>query len=107
MKVELIELTSKVFKYYKTRVDGNKRITYDQARRKLSRNLEMAQRVEPRNEEDVQKGNVMWQYGNLHMVTRNGYIVHIRNYKNTNAYSDWKFDPYKYVELSEKYGIAK
>jgi hypothetical protein len=104
-EVEILELTDKVFEYYRKNTKGNENISRDQVARKLTRNVLLAKEVPPRNAIDRLLGNCMYHYGNLHIVVRRNKIVHIRNYKNQNNYKNWELDRFKYVDLSRELGI--
>jgi hypothetical protein len=106
MELEMVELSPKAFKYYRKKVKHNNNITYDQARLKLTRNIMCAKEIPPRNEEDAAKGNKLYQYGNLEILVRDGWVIHLTNHRGENAYTGWEFDPYKYVELSKEFGIV-
>jgi hypothetical protein len=107
IKLKILELTDKVFQYYRENTRDNKNISRDQAARKLTRNVMLAKEVPPRNAIDRLLGNKMYHYGNLHLVVRRGKVVHIKNYKNQNNYKGWEFNPHKYVELTKKLGIVE
>jgi hypothetical protein len=105
--VELLEITEKAFRYYRKKVRGNQDITYDQARKKLTRNVLLAKKLPPRSEEDVQKGNVLYHYGNLHLLVKDGWVIHIKNHRQGNEYTGWELDRFKYVDLSRKLQIVE
>lgn len=104
--MELLNITNKAFRYYKHRVKGNKEITHDLARRKLTRNVIMAKEIPPRNEEDVKKGNTLYHYGNLHILVKDGWIIDLKNHYNENCYTGWEMDEFKYVDLTRELGIV-
>jgi hypothetical protein len=105
--LELLELTPKVFRYYRRKVKGNIDVTYDLARKKLTRNVLLAKEIPPRDKSDVEKGNKLYQYGNLIILVRNGWVIHIKNHKGGNYYHDWELDRFKYVDLSRELGIVE
>jgi hypothetical protein len=51
--VKILRLPSRVFHYYRTHVKDNEDITKDQASRKLTRNVQLAKEIPPRNELDT------------------------------------------------------
>jgi hypothetical protein len=105
MKMEIVELTDKVFRYYTKKVKNNKNITYDQARLKLTRNIMLAKKVPPRDELDIEKGNILYQYGNLEILVRNNTVIHLKNHRGENRYTGWELDRFKYVDLTRDLGI--
>jgi hypothetical protein len=105
IKLKILELTDEVFDYYRENTRHNKDITRDQAARKLSRNIMLAKEVPPRNERDRLLNNRMYHFGNLHIVVRDGIIIHLRNYKNQQNYRGWELDRFKFVELTKEFGI--
>jgi hypothetical protein len=105
MKMEIVELTDKVFRYYTKKVKHNKNITYDQARLKLTRNIMLAKKIPPRDESDIEKGNALYQYGNLLILVRNGTVIHLKNHRGENSYTGWELDRFKYVDLTRELGI--
>jgi hypothetical protein len=107
MKVQILNITNKAFRYYRNRVKGNKGITHDLARRKLTRNVELAMLAPPRNQEDIDKGNKLYIYGNLSILVRDGWVIDLKNHRGINAYSGWELDRFKYVDLTIKLGIVE
>jgi hypothetical protein len=117
IKVEIVELAPKVFRYYRNKVKNNKKITYDQARLKLTRNIMLAEKIPPRDQSDVEKGNVLYQYGCLEILVKNGMVIHLKNHKGEEFTEDcetdslkfqneWVKDERRYQELNNKLGIA-
>jgi hypothetical protein len=106
MKLELLNLTNKAFRYYSKRVKGNEDITYDLARRKLTRNVMLAAEIPPRDQSDLEKGNKLYHYGNLHILVKGDWVINIKNHRNTNSYTGWELDRFKYVELTIALGIV-
>jgi hypothetical protein len=105
-EMEIVELTDKVFRYYSKKVKDNKNITYDQARLKLTRNIMLADIIPPRDESDIEKGNTLYQYGNLLILVRNGTVIHLKNHRGEPSANGWKDDPLKYEELTKEFGIV-
>lgn len=104
--MKLLELTPSVFRDYRSTVKGNEDITYDAARKKITRNVMLAKKLEPRNQEDIDKGNILYQYGNLEILVKNETVIHIKNHKGKNVYSGWELDRFKYVDLSRELNIV-
>lgn len=105
--MQILELDDVVFDYYKLCTYGNENITKDQAARKLTRNYLLGMPVAPRNESDRLKGNQMVYYGNLHMVIRNGKVIHLNNHtgRGNKHYGGWFKNHEKYIELTKELGI--
>ncbi|MBL4951063.1 hypothetical protein JK635_02260 [Neobacillus sp. YIM B02564] len=103
--MELLNISQKALNYYRKHVRGNEGITVDQAKRKLTRNVLLAKKLHPNCQEDINKGNVLYQYGNLLILVKDNCIIHLKNHYNVNSYRDWKLDRFKYVELSKEFGI--
>jgi hypothetical protein len=66
----------------------------------------LAAEIPPRDQSDVDKGNKMYHYGNLHILVKGGWIINIKNHYDINEYTGWEFDPFKYVELTLALGIV-
>jgi hypothetical protein len=105
MKLELLNLTNKAFRYYSKRVKGNEDITYDLARKKLTRNVILAAEIPPRHQSDVEKGNKLFHFGNLHILVKDGWVINVKNHRHTNNYTGWELDRFKFVELTIELGI--
>lgn len=104
--MQILELDNEMYKYYKLCTRDNENITIDQARRKLTRNYLLGMPVPPRNESDRLKGNQMVFYGNMHMVIRNGKVIHLYNHTGKGKhFGGWFKDEEKYIELTKKLGI--
>jgi hypothetical protein len=104
-KLKLVTISDTAFQYYKRKVRNNKDITYDLSRRKLTRNILLAKKIPARNEEEIQKGNELYIYGNLYILKRGNRVIHLWNHKNTNAIADWEVDEAKRADLSRELGI--
>lgn len=104
--MELLKLTTSAYRSYRKKVKGNKDISYDLACKKLTRNVLLAKEIPPRDQSDVEKGNKLYHYGNLHILVKDGWVIHIKNHRISNEYTGWEFDPFKYVELTLQLGIV-
>jgi hypothetical protein len=100
--VKILKLPYELYKYYKECTKDNENITRDQAARKLTRNVLLADEVPPRNELDKAKGNKMYHFGNLHICVRHGTIIHLMNHQGNR---DWNKDEQRYQELTKELGI--
>ncbi|MEH7116100.1 hypothetical protein V7128_01575 [Neobacillus vireti] len=100
--MEILKLPYELYKYYKTCTKDNENITRDQAARKLTRNVMLADEMPPRNDLDKEKGNKMYHFGNLHIVTRQGTIIHLMNHQSKRK---WNKDEQRYQELNKELGI--
>lgn len=99
---KLLSINNKSFTYYRKYVKGNRHISYDQARRKMTRNMHLAYqyRVSITPEGRVVKH---YTYGNLCFGIIGNEVVSIDNYQP--IHSEWKQDYPKYLALSKRFGI--
>ncbi|MGD7046998.1 hypothetical protein FZC83_02035 [Rossellomorea marisflavi] len=96
---EILRFGRGLFDYYREHVNGNEDISYDQARRKMTRNMRLAFKADSEGYR-TQK----YMYGSLHFcVNERGIITWIRN----RQYSPQGFniDPVRYIEVSKELGI--
>jgi hypothetical protein len=98
-EVQLLELSKGAYKYYKNNVKGNENITYDMARRKLTRNVLLAKKVEPEL-----NGKKLYIYGCLHILVVNNKIVWIKNHPGKST-SRFKKNMELYNRLNQELGI--
>jgi hypothetical protein len=104
--LRILEITNKVYDYYRLNTKGNEEISKDQAARKLTRNVILAMPVPPRSEFESLLGNRKYVYGNLHIIIRGDRIIHIYNhYGGKKAYGGWIRDEERYAELTKQLGI--
>lgn len=98
----LLTINNKSFEYYKKYVKGNKNISYDQARRKMTRNMHLAYQYQT---SVTSEGRVIkhYTYGNLCFSVIKNEVVSIDNYRP--IHSKWKQDYPKYLALSKRFGI--
>lgn len=96
-EIELLELTDKVYHYYRKNVKGNINITEDQARRKITRNMHLAFKYKDDGT------NKSYSYGCLRFTVKNGKVIWIKNWMK--KHKVWEMDAKKYTELSKAYGI--
>ncbi|PKR83520.1 hypothetical protein [Heyndrickxia camelliae] len=104
--MKLLRLKPEVYEYYRTKVKGNKDISYDQACKKLTRNVQCATELEPRNDFEKEIGNKAYLYGNLFIVVRKGRVVYLKNHSKLKSKHGWYFDAKKYITLSNELGIV-
>lgn len=103
--LKLYKLPEEVYKQYQQQVKGNANITYEQAVKKLNRNIQLVKETAP---ERIERKflSVTYKYGNLHLVTRLGKIVKLVNHKDYKQYSDdWIFPKKRYIQLNKELGI--
>ncbi len=101
--IELYKMNGRVPQIYKTKVKGNENATLPLIRRKLTRNIMLATKVNSSFE-----GLDLYSYGNLDILVNpeKHRIVSIKNHKGVLA--DWFVkDMDKYHELNEKLGIVE
>lgn len=101
--MKLLDLSYKAYTQYMEQVRGNENISFDQAQRKLSRNVLLVVETAP---ERVVRGlfSTKYKYGNLTIVVRNRKIVKVVNYKGKPV--GWKINKQRYTELSKELGIV-
>ena len=100
--IRLLNLKESAFDYYRNNVKGNVNITFDQARRKLTRNVLLA--VERTNLKNLLKCKQVYIYGNMRIIVRFGTIVEIENYI-TDVVPNWTKDEEKYEQITKELGI--
>lgn len=105
MSVKVYKITRKAYEAYRDTVKGNKNISLDQSRRKLTRNILLAKELPYNSLVKKLQGYKYFQYGNLFILVRHNRIVHIANVLGSTS-SDWHFDKKKYIELSKELGIT-
>lgn len=93
--VKLLELTPKTFKYYREELNGNSNDSYDLAKRKMTRNMILAQR---QPEIELKKGE-KYCYGSLHFLVVDNRVVWIKN--RCSKPTGWILDKNDYIELNE------
>lgn len=101
--MKLLELTDKAYEQYQQQVRGNSTIAFDQAEKKLNRNIQL---VKEFASQDIQhKGffKVTFPYGNLEITTRFNKIINIENHKGRPT--DWHINWQRYEQLSKQLGI--
>ena len=97
--VKLLELTPKTFKYYREKLNGNEKDDYSVAKRKMTRNMMLAQK---QPEIELKKGD-KYCYGSLHFLVVDNRVVWIKN--RCSKPTGWILDKSEYVELNEKLRI--
>lgn len=102
--MKILRLTDKAYEQYKTTVKGNQNISKDQARKKLTRNVLLADEIEL-DRKDRLLGKKRFRYGNMTIHLQFGYIVHIENVKGK-FIRGWIKDFKKYDYLTKELGIV-
>jgi hypothetical protein len=97
-RLKMLELKRGVYYYYKHNVRGNRYIDFDTARKKLSRNVELAT-----SQGFDGYGREILLYGNLEIVVKDDKIIWIQNHKGENM--PYKVDEKRYDKLNKKYGL--
>lgn len=106
MKTKVLKLTQEAFNYYRENTnERNKNITYDQACKKISRNVLLAKEVKLRDKFQRLTGMKLYHYGNLHIYLRWNRVIKLVNHKGGKHYGGWQQDIMKHIELSEQLGI--
>jgi hypothetical protein len=100
--IRLLNLKESAFKTYKNEVKGNLNISFDQAQKKLTRNVLLA--VERTSLKNILKCQQEWIYGNLRIIVRFGTIIEIENHIQ-DVVPGWTCDQKKYEAISKELGI--
>jgi hypothetical protein len=98
--MELLKLKRKVEEYYRNNVKGNKNISYDQIRRKMTRNMLLAKK-----EDSTGYPCQMYKYGSLWFLVKDGKVVWMKN--KCKVPEDWVLDKDKYNKLNKELGIEE
>jgi hypothetical protein len=94
-------LTVKAYDYYRTNVKGNENITYEMARRKLTRNALLGKYIDT-----DEYGRKLIYYGNLSIIVdKDNTIVWLKNYPKQNFH--FNVDKAEYERLNRKLGIVE
>jgi hypothetical protein len=101
-KIKLLELTPRVFHEYRNATANNQNITYEMARKKLTRNMLLAyEEYDPYNENE---GNgTMYKYGYCQFIVKNRTVIWMKSFGKYPK--GWSKDYDKYVELNRILGI--
>jgi hypothetical protein len=98
--MKLLKLKRKVEEYYRNNVKGNKDISYDQIRRKMTRNMLLAKK-----EDSTDYPCQLYKYGSLWFLVKDDKVVWMRN--KCYVPEDWILDKEKYNRLNEELGIKE
>ncbi len=99
MTIQLLKFKGGTLHYYRTNIKGNEDITYDEAKRKMTRNMMLAHK-----EESIGKSTTMYKYGCLwFLVDNKDRIVWMRN--NHRPAEGWKRNKREYLRLNKELGI--
>lgn len=93
-----LNMSKRMYEYYRDSVKNNETITFSQARRKMTRNMLLANKADSSN-----YIGQMYQYGRLWFVVRDNKIIWMKN-KCRNP-EGWILDKEKYDELNKTLGI--
>lgn len=72
--MKIYEIDDKVYQYYRFKVKGNRHVTFEEAQRKLSRNVAMAAKIQ------LDDDKFLYLYGNLHIFIEGDKIFRIKNH---------------------------
>jgi hypothetical protein len=100
--IRLLNLKESAYQYYRTNVKGNLNISFDQAQKKLTRNVLLA--VEKTSLKNILKCQQVYIYGNLKIIVRFGTIIEIENHIQ-DIVPGWTLDQKKYEQISRELGI--
>jgi hypothetical protein len=99
--IKILKFKGNTFTYYQTHVKGNEKVTYDQARRKMTRNMMLAYKTDSEG-----YPGQMYQYGSLwFVVNTKNQIVWIKNY--CFLPEGWKVNKIKYLKLNKQLHIEE
>jgi hypothetical protein len=102
--IRLLNLKESAFEQYRQSVKGNANITFDQAKRKLTRNVLLA--VERTSLKNILKCQQEWIYGNMRITVRFGTIIEIENHI-SDIVPNWIKDEKRYEQISKELGIYR
>lgn len=97
--MKLYDITTEVYNTYKNTVKGNKNISYDMCRRKLTRNILLSKIIGNKH------GKILYRYGQLEILVRNRLVVWIHNV-NSGRHIGFYKDMDKYNKLNKILGIT-
>ncbi|ASB89285.1 MULTISPECIES: hypothetical protein [Bacillus] len=97
--MKMLKVTNDALNYYRKSVKGNKNITEEQARAKLTRNVKLVQAETPERVLRIGLFSKVYMYHDLHITVRNGKVIKIVNHKRP------RFSKKRYIELSKALGI--
>lgn len=96
-KLELLKLKKEAYYIYK-QTHGNRDTSYDKARRKLTRNVLLADRIRA-----ISGNQILYKYGCLDILVRDNEVIRVHN--SYNKKYNFKKDIIKYNELNRLLGI--
>jgi ATP-dependent phosphoenolpyruvate carboxykinase len=102
--VRLLNLKESAFKQYQLEVKGNANITFDQAQKKITRNVLLA--VERTSLKNLLTFKQVYIYGNMKITVRFGTIIEIENHI-SDPVPNWTKDEKRYEEISRELGIYR
>lgn len=100
--MKLLNLKNSAYEYYKQNVKGNETISYEQAQKKLTRNVHLAD--QKKSVSNTLKLQQEYIYGCLKIIVRFGAIVELEN-KTKDTIPGWKVNKNKYIYLTKELGI--
>jgi hypothetical protein len=105
--IPLLEFGIGIFNKYRSQVAKNENITYEDAQKKLTRNMILAhQEFNPYAEDgDESDQGTLYKYGHLWFIVRNNRVKWLRT--NCHHVWGWEKDMKKYNELNQILGIAE
>lgn len=100
--MKILKMSPRVYKYYITQVRDNENTSYDQACKKLTRNVQLCKEFAP---EKIKKflNRTTYYYGNLTIKVRGKRVVKLENHKG--VANKTNVDEKRYIELSREFGI--
>lgn len=100
--MKLLNLKESAYEQYRLTVKGNETISFEQARKKLTRNVHCA--AERKSLKNASRLQYEYIYGCLRIIVRFGTIIEIENYIQ-DIVPDWKLDQNEYERISRELGI--
>ncbi|KON87456.1 hypothetical protein AF332_11870 [Sporosarcina globispora] len=100
--MKILGLTKEAYREYKGTTRDNHKTSYDQARRKLTRNVKLGEKQ--KSLFNWLKGQQEYIYGQLKIVVKEDTIIEVENDKK-HEIKDWVKDEEEYNHLSKKLNI--
>lgn len=104
-EIKIFTLTPDVYDYYRLNVRGNEMTSPNTAARKLTRNIKLALEIKRGRLIKRILGLKLYQYGNLHIHVKGNVIVKLENHFGKQHKNEWKFDPLKYIQVSDELNL--
>ncbi|WJV20785.1 hypothetical protein QU593_10245 [Rossellomorea marisflavi] len=96
MKHKLLKFKKGLYEFYKEEVSGNKNISLDLARKKMTRNMLLSEKANSENHRGQK-----YKYGSLHFIVNQGGVI---TWMNNSCFPPrkWSIDKDKYKQLNKE-----